>query len=139
MASRGGNPQSAWDRRLAAGVRFIKSVGVNAIAEHEANLAQMLANGLRQIDGVSVFCEPVPRTGVISFRLAGQDVALTGVMLDEEFGIAVRTGLHCAPTTHKAIGTFPDGTVRVSFGQFNTQAHVDALLAAVREVKHTSR
>jgi len=124
---------------LAAGVRFIKSVGVNAIAEHEANLARALAEGLRQIDGVSVFCEPTPRTGVVSFRLAGADVALAGVILDEEFGIAVRTGLHCAPTTHKAIGTFPDGTVRVSFGQFNTPADVDALLAAVREVKHTSR
>ena len=124
---------------LTAGICFINSVGVNVIAEHEAKLARTLADGLRQFDGVSVFCEPTPRTGVVSFRLAGADVALAGAILDEQFGIAVRTGLHCAPATHKAIGTFPEGTVRVSFGQFNTQSDVDALLAAVREVKRTSR
>jgi cysteine desulfurase / selenocysteine lyase len=93
-----------------------------------------LADGLRQIDGVSVFCDPAPRTGVVSFRLDGGDVALTGTILDKSFGIAVRTGLHCSPSTHRAIGTFPEGTVRVSFGQFNTRADVDALLAAVRQV-----
>ena len=124
---------------LAAGLRFITSVGVSAIAEHEANLARTLADGLRQIEGVTVFCEPTPRTGVVSFRLAGADVSLAGVILDEQFGIAVRTGLHCAPATHRAIGTIPEGTVRVSFGQFNTPGHVEALLTAVRELTHTSR
>jgi cysteine desulfurase / selenocysteine lyase len=122
---------------LAAGVRFVRSLGVNAIAEHEASLARRLADGLRQIDRVSVFCEPVPRTGVVSFRLAAADVALTGTILDESFGIAVRTGLHCAPAAHHAIGTFPKGTVRVSFGQFNTSGDVDALIAAVRQISNT--
>jgi cysteine desulfurase family protein len=122
---------------LAAGVRSVMSVGVNVIAEQEANLARVLADGLRQIDGVSVYCEPTPRTGVVSFRLDGQDLALTGTILDEEFRIAVRTGLHCAPAAHKSIGTFPDGTVRVSFGQFNTHADVDALLAAVGQLRNT--
>jgi len=124
---------------LAAGVRFVESVGVGTIAEHEANLARALANELRKIDGVTVFCEPVPQTGVVSFRLDTGDVALTGTILDEAFGIAVRTGLHCAPATHKAIGTSPEGTVRVSFGQFNTQDHVDALVAAVPQLKNASR
>ena len=119
---------------LAAGVRFVKSAGVSAIAEHEANLARELADGLRQIDGVSVYCDPAPRTGVVSFRLNSGDVALTGTILDESFGIAVRTGLHCSPAAHRAIGTFPEGTVRVSFGQFNTRGDVDALLAAVRQI-----
>ena len=108
---------------------------MNAIAEHEANLARALADGLRQIDGASVFCDPAPRTGVVSFRLDAGDVALTGTILDESFGIAVRTGLHCAPAAHRAIGTFPEGTVRVSFGQFNTRGHVDALVAAVRQIR----
>jgi selenocysteine lyase/cysteine desulfurase len=85
---------------LAAGVRFIKSVGVNAIAEHEANLARVLADGLRHIEGVSVFCDPAPRTGVVSFRLDAGDAALTGTILDQSFGIAVRTGLHCSPAAH---------------------------------------
>ena len=123
---------------LAAGVRFVKSAGLNAIAEHEAGLATALVDGLRQIQGVTVYCEPTPRTGVVSFRLVGQEVALIGALLDEEFRIAVRTGLHCAPTTHRGIGTFPGGTVRVSFGQFNTQRHVEELVAAVRELTSAS-
>jgi len=124
---------------LAAGVRFVESVGVGTIAEHEANLARALASELRKIDGVTVFCEPVPRTGVVSLRLETGDVALAGAILDEAFGIAVRTGLHCAPATHKAIGTFPEGTVRVSFGQFNTQDHVDALVAAIPQLENAPR
>jgi cysteine desulfurase / selenocysteine lyase len=122
---------------LAAGIRFVRSVGVNAIAEHEANLARVLADGLRQIDGVSIYCDPVPRTGVVSFRLNNGDVALTGTILDESFGIAVRTGLHCSPAAHRAMGTFPEGTLRVSFGRFNTRGDVDALLAAVRQIRDT--
>lgn len=121
---------------LAAGVRFVRTAGVNAIAEHEATLARMLAHGLRQIDGVSVFCDAAPRTGVVSFRIDAADVALTGTILDESFGIAVRTGLHCAPAAHRAIGTFPEGTVRVSFGKFNTLDHVDALVAAVHQIRN---
>jgi len=121
---------------LAAGVRFVRTAGVNAIAEHEATLARMLAHGLRQIDGVSVFCDAAPRTGVVSFRLDAADVALTGTILDESFGIAVRTGLHCAPAAHRAIGTFPEGTVRVSFGKFNTLDHVNALVAAVHQIRN---
>jgi cysteine desulfurase family protein len=124
---------------LAAGIRFVGSVGASVSAKHEALLAQVLADELRQIDGVSVFCDPVPRTGVVSFRLAAADVALTGTILDESFGIAVRTGLHCAPAAHQAIGTFPEGTVRVSFGRFNTRGDADALVAAVRGIKSTSR
>ena len=122
---------------LAAGIRFVESVGANANAKHEMVLARALADQLRQIDGVSVFCDPVPRTGVVSFRVAAADVALTGTILDETFGIAVRTGLHCAPAAHKAIGTFPEGTVRVSFGRFNTTADVDTLVAAVRQISKT--
>ena len=119
---------------LAAGIRFVGSAGVSATAMNPAMLAQVLADELRQIDGVSVFCDPAPRTGVVSFRLDAADVALTGTILDESFGIAVRTGLHCAPAAHQAIGTFPEGTVRVSFGRFNTSSDVDALVAAVRQM-----
>src|SRR5271165_2036534 len=123
---------------LAAGIRFVGSAGVGTTAKHEALLARALADELRQIDGVSIFCDPEPATGVVSFRLNGGSVALTGTILDESFGIAVRTGLHCAPAAHQAIGTFPEGTVRASFGRFNTGSHVDALVAAVRAIRSAS-
>ena len=71
---------------------------------------------------------------MVSFRIDGLDVALTGTMLDEFHGIAVRTGLHCSPWAHHAIGTFPEGTVRASMGPFNSEADVAALASAVREL-----
>jgi cysteine desulfurase family protein len=123
---------------LAEGVRFIRSTGISAIAKQEALLARMLAEQLRQVDGVSVFCDPAPLTGVVSFRVGAVGVALTGTILDDSFGIAVRTGLHCAPAAHRAIGTFPEGTVRASFGTFNTESDVEALVAAVRQIGSAS-
>ena len=54
------------------------------------------------------------------------DVALAAAMLDESAGIAARSGLQCAPAAHRALGTFPTGTVRVSFGHFNTREHAEA-------------
>ena len=120
---------------LAAGVRFLESEGVGAIGKREAALARTLVDELRAIDKVRVFgLAATPETGVVSFRIDGLDVALTGTMLDEFYGIAVRTGLHCAPWAHHAIGTFPEGTVRASMGPFNGEADVAALASAVREI-----
>lgn len=119
---------------LAAGLRFVQSTGVSEIAKHGSQLAQILSARLRKIDGIAVFGDPAPRTGVVSFRLAETGAALTGTILDASFGIAVSTGLHGAPAAHRAIGTFPEGTVRASFGQFNTAADVEALLAALRHI-----
>ena len=119
------------------GLRFIGS----AEARGEARprwLAQALSGELRKLDGVSVFCDPKPRTGVVSFRLDAPSIALAGTILDESFGICVRTGLHCAPAAHQAIGTFPEGTVRASFGKFNSHSDVDALVEAVRQIRAVS-
>ncbi len=120
---------------LAAGIRFVASGETRGEAGRPATLARALAGHFRKLGGVSVFGDPEPRTGVVSFRLDGQDVALTGTILDESFGICVRAGLHCAPAAHRAIGTFPGGTVRASFGRFNSQSDVDALVEAVRQIR----
>jgi selenocysteine lyase/cysteine desulfurase len=115
---------------LAAGIRFI----AGAEGQQPAILAGLLADRLRKIDRVSVYCDPVPVTGVVSFRMAPGSVAVTGAILDESYGIAVRTGLHCAPTAHRNIGTFPEGTVRASFGRLSTREDVNSLVAAVTEI-----
>ena len=122
---------------LSAGIRFVAAAPPASDAAHEAALAQALVRALRGIDGVSLFCDELPRTGVVSFRLRETDPALTGTILDEGFGIAVRTGLHCSPAAHQAIGTLSEGTVRVSFGRFNTGADVDALIRALSQISKT--
>ena len=64
----------------------------------------------------------------------GRDNALVGDRLEQEFGILSRCGLHCAPNAHKTLGTFPQGTVRFSFGWATTETDVDAALSAIRRI-----
>jgi cysteine desulfurase family protein len=125
---------------LRAGIRFVTSVGVTAVGEHETMLARVAVEGLRRIDGVQVLCGPDgPQTGVVSFTIDGVDTALAATILDESAGIAVRSGLHCSPAAHRTLGTFPGGTARASFGHFNTREHAEAFVAAVRDVARSAR
>ena len=71
------------------------------------------------------------RTGVVSIVPLGLDPAELAFMLDDRYGIATRVGLHCAPAAHRTLGTWPAGTVRFSFGIFNTEAEADAAAEAV--------
>lgn len=120
---------------LLAGIRCIESLGVNTIAEHERKLARRLVDGLKMFDGVRLYCDPVgPQTGVVSFTLESMDGTLVGTILDQAFNIGVRTGLHCAPAAHKTIGTFPAGTVRVSFGYYNRYNHVERLICSLHDL-----
>ena len=121
---------------LKAGLEFIAAQGVANIQKHEALLVKRLIDGLSAISGIRVI-NPQPsgdRGAVVSFTLSGRDPSSIGHLLDSQFDIAVRTGLHCAPLAHKTIGTFPEGTVRVSPGIFNCQSDIDALLAAVQKI-----
>lgn len=130
-----GTPNLPGIAGLAAGVRYVQSEGLDSISAREAGLARVLCEGLREIPGVKVFRDPgEPRNGIVSFTMDSYDVALAGAMLDEVFHVGVRAGRHCSPAAHKAIGTFPGGTVRASFGYFNQPEHVERLLSAVREL-----
>ena len=74
------------------------------------------------------------RTGVVSIQTPGRDEALTAAALEEYYGILTRVGLHCAPSAHKTLGSYPAGSIRFSFGWYNTPRQVDAALEALREV-----
>ena len=133
---------------LNAGLNWIRKKGIDAVAAHELALTERFINGLLPLeeaghiricglkncyaekDGVTV---PV-RTGVVSIQTLKVDCADAAFRLDFEFGIETRVGLHCAPNAHKTLGTFPTGTIRFSFGNFNTGEDVDAAINAVREI-----
>lgn len=121
---------------LKAGIDFIAARGIATIHAHEMNLVTRLIEGLSSVNGVQVLNRNLakPRGPVISFTLNGIDPSFIGFTLDREFDIAVRVGLHCAPLAHRTIGTFPEGTVRVSPGIFNTSEDIDSFLAAVRDI-----
>jgi selenocysteine lyase/cysteine desulfurase len=74
------------------------------------------------------------RVGAVSFYWDGLPAPELGSLLDQQFDIAVRPGLHCAPYVHKAVGSFPDGLVRASPGPFNAEADIDRLIGALQEI-----
>jgi cysteine desulfurase/selenocysteine lyase len=119
---------------LAAGLRWVLSQDVAAIRAHEMMLTQQLIDGLLAIPGVVVYGgrDAARQTATVSFNVAGMAPSEVGLRLDEECGIMCRVGLHCAPSAHRTIGTFPVGTVRFGLGAFNTPHEIDAALGAVR-------
>ncbi|MFZ5762871.1 MAG: aminotransferase class V-fold PLP-dependent enzyme [Thermodesulfobacteriota bacterium] len=131
-----GTPNTLGIAGLAAGVAFIEERGMAAIRNHELALTRRFLDGLEQIRGAILHGPPAggQRGAVVSLRLAGLGVDEVAHRLDRDFGIMVRAGLHCAPLAHRTIGTFPEGTVRVSFGVCNTEAEVDYCLDALARV-----
>ena len=122
---------------LLAGVQFVKQRGMANILDHERRLTLLAAEGIRMLPGAKVLAMPGLReqAGVLSFVPLKKDVEEVGTRLAEQ-GIAVRTGLHCAPFAHKSAGTLDTGTVRVSFSDFNTRLEVYRLLAVLHDLLH---
>ncbi len=118
---------------LGAGVRFILEQGIDAIRLHEQKLAEILLQNLTKIDGVRLYGLPDAnsRTAVVSFTIDDMDSAQISFLLDNEFGIVTRAGLHCAPLAHQTIGTLQQGTCRLSPGFFNTERDMEAAINAI--------
>lgn len=119
-----------------AALRFVEETGVDSLRRHEMALCQRFLDGLESIKGVRL-CGTTDlncRVGVISVDFQNQDNAEAAFRLETEFGILTRCGLHCAPSAHKTLDTFPQGTVRFSLGFASTEADVDAALAAISAI-----
>jgi len=123
---------------LGAGIEFIQKEGLKNIRAKELHLTTEIMNGLKNIKGVKLYgsLNPLDRVAVVSFNIEGKDPADVGNILNEKYDIMSRVGLHCAPNAHRTIGTFPEGTVRVSVGYFNTEGDIDKLIKAVRDIAH---
>jgi cysteine desulfurase/selenocysteine lyase len=136
-----GTPNVVGLAGLQAGVRWVLERGVEAIRAHEVALAQALITRLRAVPGVTVYgtLDAELQTATVSFNIAGMAPSQVGLRLDDEYGIMCRVGLHCAPTAHKTIGTFPDGTVRFGLSAFNTMDEVETALAAVEGLVQEAR
>ena len=117
-------------------MEFLRTTAVARIAEHVASLGESFLEGERGVPGVRLFGPATARgrIGTYSLLISGKDNAVVASEMERRFGIAVRAGLHCAPWAHRAIGTFPQGTVRISLGHSTTAAEVDAAVAALREI-----
>jgi cysteine desulfurase family protein len=119
---------------LETGVGWILEQGIQQLRSHDMELTGRLFERLSETAGVTVFGprDPAQRAGVVSIRVAGMDSQTCSAILDQEFGIETRAGLHCAPRMHRALGTLAEGgLVRFSVGPFTTRDDVDAAADAV--------
>ncbi len=121
---------------LKAAIEFIEKEGFERVRSYEKALLHQLLTGLGKIAGVTLYGpeDLEIHGGAVSFTLESIEPATLGFRLDREYGICCRTGLHCAPDAHRTIGTYPEGTVRVSPGYFNTGEEIDRFLFALREL-----
>ena len=119
---------------LAAGVSFVLNETVERIRDKDVELTRRLINGLSDIEGIEVYgsLEAVKQTSTVSVNVENSSPSSVGLALDEEHDIMCRVGLHCAPSAHRSIGTFPEGTVRLAMGYFNTEDEVDAVIRALK-------
>jgi cysteine desulfurase/selenocysteine lyase len=118
---------------LLAGVQWLQSTGVDLIRAHEQALCARLLDGLAAIPGVTVYGvkDAARQTATAAFNIEGLAPSEAGLRLDEEYGVLCRVGLHCAPSAHRTLGTFPGGCVRFGLGAFNTAEDVQQALEAV--------
>ena len=124
---------------LAAGVRWLNQRGIASLRAHELALTEQLLAGLLDLEQQGLLRivgrrDIVQRTSVVSIAATKQDLAVVAHRLNEEYGIATRVGLHCAPNAHKTLQTYPTGTLRFSMGWHNNEEDIDAALKALREV-----
>jgi len=107
---------------LGAGLKYLASIGIDQIRDRGKQLSRILFDGLKPLPGVMVYGtgDPERSVPIVSFTVSGKRVSDIGFRLDEEFGLLCRVGLHCAPAAHRTIGSFPEGTVRLSPGVSTT-------------------
>lgn len=131
-----GTPNTPGIAGLGAGIRYIKSRGLDKIRAHEQRLLARLIDGLKQMKNIELYglADPSKQVPVVSINVKGQDSSEIAFALDRVFHVACRSGLHCAPSAHKTIGTIDRGTVRFSLSLFNTETEIDQVLKALEQV-----
>lgn len=129
-----GTPDFIGSYAFSAALSYMEQIGMDAIAQHEADLSNYAEQQLAQIQGVKVYALGLPKAGVVSFNVFRGDQLIhpfdVGTLLDRQ-GVAVRTGHHCAEPLINYLAV--PGTVRASFGLYNTREDIDAFIAALRK------
>jgi len=118
---------------LGAGAEFVLKEGVKKIRLRETALIAQILDGFKRMPGIKVVGprDAKERVSLVSFIVEGKTAVDVGAMLDADFAIMMRCGIHCAPDAHRNAGTFPHGTARVSPGYFNTHEEIEEFLKAM--------
>ena len=119
-----------------AALGWLENTGIETLENHEKTLSKRFLEGIYGLKNVKLYGATVPegRTGVFSVGFLNCDNAEAAWRLEREFGILTRCGLHCAPSAHKTLGSFPEGSVRFATGWANTEADIGAALSAIAAI-----
>ena len=127
-----GTPDYVGTTGLARALDYVSAIGMDTIAAHEADLTRYATERLQQLPDMRIFGQAADKGSVISFLVGSIHPLDLGTLLDR-LGIAVRTGHHCAEPLMRRLGI--EGTVRASFGLYNTRQEVDALVEGIERVR----
>jgi len=131
-----GTPAIAQVIGLGEACRYLTGVGMDEVKRWDERLAEKLAEGLSEIDGVEIFgpSDPRQRVGLVSFNVRDMNPHDVALSMDTEYNIAVRSGHHCALPLMKELFGLPDGNARASTYLYNTLEEIDVLLGAVEDI-----
>ncbi len=121
---------------LLEGIKFIKSYQIDKIKKHKEKLIKyFIEKSKNEIENFKCFTDiNYPNTGNVSFILENNSSSIVAHKLSQDFNIMCRIGLHCSPLAHKLFGTYPSGSIRFSFGVFNTKSEIDIAIDALKNI-----
>lgn len=121
---------------LRAALGWIQETGIDRIRQREQDLMMRFYEQVKTISGVTVYGDfsQKDRSPVVTLNIMGMGSSELSMILGEDYGISTRSGGHCAPLMHQALGTEKTGAVRFSFSCFNTEEEVDEAARAVKEI-----
>jgi len=125
---------------LLEGIKFINKEGIKTIHDKNNFLLNYLVNDLKNIDNLKIYLDSNNinnYTSCVSLNINNIETAELSYILDNDFGIQNRSGLHCAPLAHETIGTYPSGTVRLSIGYFNTLDEIKYTISALNKISQS--
>ena len=131
-----GTPNGPGIIGLGAGINYILQEGMDKIRKHEEELTKHFIEEVVKIQGVKVYgpLDVRYQAAVVPINIGDVDSSELSYILDQDYDIEVRPGLHCAPLAHKTIGTFEQGVVRFSFGLYNTHEEIELGIKAIKEI-----
>ena len=131
-----GTPNAPGIVGLGTGIKYILDTGIENIRKHEENLMKHFIEEVVKIEGIKAYGPlNIKEQGpVVSINIKDEDSSEISSILDDQYDIAVRPGLHCAPIAHQTIGTFDQGVVRFSFGNYNTHDEIEYAIKSLRSI-----
>lgn len=126
---------------LNEGVKFILEKGIDNIRAHEEELCKYMLEKLQEVPNIIIYGtkDSKKRAAVIAINIGNMDSGEITFLLDSEYQIATRSGIHCSPLAHSTLGTLEQGAVRFSIGYFNTKSEIDEAIEALKEISNNNQ